>query len=50
VIHWAAIGGREELERLFEDTTLLSSAFAIALGWSLYELARGVATPLSGSW
>ena len=39
---------REELDRLLEDTTLLTIAFAIALGWSLYEFARGVATFIDG--
>jgi hypothetical protein len=39
---------REELDRLLEDTTLLTIAFAIALGWSLYELVRGVATFIDG--
>ena len=34
---------REELDRLLEDVTLLTIAFAIAIGWSLFTLARGVA-------
>jgi hypothetical protein len=39
---------REELDRLLEDITLLTIAFAIALGWSLFQLAHGVATFLDG--
>jgi hypothetical protein len=39
---------RDELDRLLEDTTMLTVAFAIALGWSVYELARGVATFVDG--
>jgi hypothetical protein len=34
---------RDELDRLLEDVTLLTIGFAIALGWSLYSLAHGVA-------
>jgi hypothetical protein len=34
---------RDELEALFRDTTLTVIAFAIALGWSLYQLVHGVA-------
>lgn len=34
---------RQDLDRLLEDTTMLTIAFAIALGWSLFELARGLA-------
>jgi hypothetical protein len=39
---------REELDRLLEDLTLLTIAFAIALGWSLFQLAHGVATFIDG--
>jgi len=39
---------REELDRLLEDVTLLTIAFAIALGWSLYQLAHGVAMFIDG--
>jgi len=35
---------RDELEAILRDTTLTLIAFAIALGWSLYQLAHGVAT------
>jgi hypothetical protein len=34
---------RDELDRFLEDVTLLTVAFAIALGWSLYSVAHGVA-------
>jgi hypothetical protein len=34
---------RDELEALLRDTTLTLIAFAIALGWSLYQLVHGVA-------
>jgi hypothetical protein len=34
---------REEFDRLMRDVTLTTLAFAIALGWSLYQLAHGVA-------
>jgi hypothetical protein len=39
---------RQDLDRLLEDTTMLTIAFAIALGWSVYELARGVAIFIDG--
>ena len=32
-----------ELDRLLRDTTLLTVTFAIALGWSLFQFAHGVA-------
>jgi hypothetical protein len=35
---------QDELVRLLRDTTLLTLAFAIALGWSLFQFASGVAT------
>lgn len=35
---------RQDLERLLRDTTLTTLAFAIALGWTLYQVATGVAT------
>jgi hypothetical protein len=34
---------RQDLERLLRDTTLVTLAFAIALGWSLYQLAASSA-------
>jgi hypothetical protein len=34
---------RDDLDRLIRDRTLVSLAFAIAVGWSLYQLAHGVA-------
>ena len=39
---------REELDHLLEDVTLLTLTFAIALGWSLYTLAHGVAFFVDG--
>ena len=39
---------REELDKLLEDLTLLTIAFAIALGWSLFQVAHGVATFIDG--
>ena len=39
---------RDDLERLLEDVTLLTIGFAIALGWSLFQFARGVATFVDG--
>ena len=35
---------RSELERLLRDTTLTTLAFAIALGWSLYQVGVSVAS------
>ena len=35
---------RDELEALLRDATVTVIAFAIALGWSLYQLVHGVAT------
>jgi hypothetical protein len=35
---------QDELVRLLRDATLLTLAFAIALGWSLFQFAHGVAT------
>jgi hypothetical protein len=34
---------RQDLERLLRDTTLTTLAFAIALGWALYQLAASIA-------
>jgi hypothetical protein len=39
---------RADLERLLDDVTLVTLALAIAVGWSLYELAHGVATFVDG--
>jgi hypothetical protein len=33
---------RQDLERLLRETTLTTLAFAIALGWSLYQVASGL--------
>ena len=35
---------QDELARLLRDATLLTLATAIAIGWSLFQFARGVAT------
>jgi hypothetical protein len=32
----------QDLERLLRETTLTTVAFAIALGWSLYQVASGL--------
>ena len=34
---------RSDLERLMRDTTLTTLAFAIAIGWALYQLAASIA-------
>src|SRR5947207_15977958 len=34
---------RDELDNLLRDVTLTTLSFAVALGWSLYQLAHGVA-------
>jgi hypothetical protein len=35
---------RQDLERLLRETTLTTVVFAIALGWSLYQVASGLAS------
>ncbi len=35
---------RDALDRLLRDVTLLTLAFAVAAGWSLHQLAHGIAT------
>jgi uncharacterized membrane protein YjjB (DUF3815 family) len=39
---------REDLDRLLRDVTLVTLALAVATGWSLYQLAHGVATFVDG--
>jgi hypothetical protein len=39
---------REDLDRLLDDLTLMTLGLAIALGWSLYQVAHGVAVLLDG--
>lgn len=39
---------KDELDGLLEDVRLFTIAFAIALGWSLFQLAHGVATFIDG--
>src|SRR5579872_2775543 len=39
---------RDALDRLLDDLTLLMLTFAVALGWSLYELAHGIALFVDG--
>src|SRR3954451_9290429 len=34
---------RDDLERLLDDLTLVSLTLAVAAGWSLYQLAHGIA-------
>lgn len=38
---------RESLDRLLADVTLMTLALAIALGWSLFQLASGFAELVS---
>jgi hypothetical protein len=38
-----------ELDRLLRDVTLMTLAFAIALGWSLFQVAEGVETLVIGA-
>jgi hypothetical protein len=33
---------KDDLDRLLRDATLVTLAFAIAVGWSLFQFARGV--------
>lgn len=40
---------RADLERIMEDTSLLTIAFAVALGWCLFEFASGVGFVLVGA-
>lgn len=39
---------KQEFEKLLSDTTLVTLALAIGFGWSLYELAHGVADTIDG--
>ena len=39
---------REDLERLLDDITVVTLAIAIAVGWSLYQLAHGIAAFVDG--
>ena len=39
---------REDLESLLDDITLMTLALAIAIGWSLFNLSRGVADLVNG--
>jgi hypothetical protein len=39
---------RDDLEGILRDATLTVIAFAIALGWSLYQLAHGIAVFVDG--
>jgi len=38
-----------ELDRLLRDVTLMTLAFAIALGWSLFQFAQGVENLIIGA-
>ena len=40
---------RRDVEKLLRDTTLTTLAFAIALGWSLFQVAEGVATLIAAA-
>lgn len=35
---------RQRLDQLLQDTTLVTVALAIALGWSLFQVGEGLAT------
>jgi len=39
---------RADLERLLDDITLMTLAFAIAVGWSLFQFAHGLAVFVDG--
>jgi hypothetical protein len=39
---------REHLDRLLAQTTLVTLALAIAVGWSLFQVAKGVADLVTG--
>jgi hypothetical protein len=39
---------REHLDRLLAQTTLVTLALAIAVGWSLFQVAKGVADLVNG--
>jgi hypothetical protein len=39
---------RDHLDRLLEQTTLVTLALAIAVGWSLFQVAKGVADLVNG--
>jgi hypothetical protein len=39
---------RADLEKLLRDTTLVTLALAIGLGWSLYQFANGVGNMVVG--
>jgi hypothetical protein len=39
---------REHVDRLLAQTTLVTLALAIAVGWSLFQVAKGVADLVTG--
>jgi hypothetical protein len=39
---------REDIDRLLNQTSLVTLALAIAIGWSLFQVAKGVADLVSG--
>ena len=39
---------REHIDRLLSQTSLVMLALAIAIGWSLFQVAKGVADLVSG--
>jgi hypothetical protein len=39
---------REHLDRLLVQTTLVTLALAVAVGWSLFQVAKGVADLVNG--
>jgi hypothetical protein len=40
---------RNELDRLLRDTTLTTLAFAIGLGWSLFQVVEGLGGLITGA-
>ena len=38
----------EDLDRILQDATLVTIAFGIAIGWSLYQLVHGIAFFIDG--
>jgi hypothetical protein len=39
---------REHIDRLLNQTSLVTLALAIAIGWSLFQVAKGIADLVSG--
>jgi hypothetical protein len=39
---------REEIDRLLAQTTMITLALGIALGWSIFQVAKGIADVVNG--